>query len=66
MFSVSDADLATVEPACRDPKDNLLLALAAVVGAEIIVSSDQDLLVLHPWRGVAILTPVEFLSRAEI
>jgi len=66
MFSISEADLATVEPACRDPKDNLFLALAAVVGAKIIVSSDHDLLVLHPWQGVAIPTPAEFLSRAEI
>lgn len=28
MFSVSAADAAAVEPACRDPKDNLFLALA--------------------------------------
>jgi len=63
MFSVSEADLETVEPACRDPKDNLFLALAVVAGAEIIVSSDQDLLVLHPWRGIAIFTPAQFLAQ---
>jgi predicted nucleic acid-binding protein len=36
------------------------LALAAGAGA--IVSGDQDLLVLHPWRGVRILRPAEYLA----
>jgi hypothetical protein len=40
---------------CRDPKDNKYLELALAAGAETIVSSDDDLLVLHPWRGVRIL-----------
>ena len=34
---------------CRDPKDNKYLELALAVGAETIVSSDDDLLVLDPW-----------------
>jgi predicted nucleic acid-binding protein len=33
------------------------------VQADAMVSSDQDLLVLHPWRGVAILTPAQFLAQ---
>ena len=49
---------------CRDPKDNLYLELALASGAEIIVSSDADLLVLHPWRGVRILRPAKYLSAA--
>jgi hypothetical protein len=28
--------------------------------ADAVVSSDEDLLVLHPWRGIAIVTPAEF------
>jgi hypothetical protein len=47
---------------CRDPKDNKYLALAAAAGAEILVSSDADLLVLDPWRGVRIVTPAQFLA----
>ena len=31
-------------------------------GAEIIVSGDDDLLVLHPWRGVRILRPADYLA----
>jgi len=40
--------------------DYLELALAA--GAETTVSSDDDLLVLHPWRGVRILRPADYLA----
>ena len=49
---------------CRDAKDNKYLELALAAGADIIVSSDEDLLVLHPWRGVRILRPVEYLAEA--
>lgn len=48
---------------CRDPKDNKYLELALAAGAETIVSSDDDLLVLHPWRGIHILRPADYLSR---
>jgi putative PIN family toxin of toxin-antitoxin system len=47
---------------CRDSKDNKYLELAFAAGAEIIVSSDDDLLVLHPWRGVSILRPAAYLA----
>ena len=47
---------------CRDPKDDKYLELALASGAETIVSSDDDLLVLHPWRGVQILLPGDYLA----
>jgi predicted nucleic acid-binding protein len=47
---------------CRDPKDNKYLELAAAGRAEIIISGDDDLLVLHPWRGVAIIGPTQFVA----
>ena len=47
---------------CRDPKDDKYLELALAAGAEIIVSSDDDLLVLHPWRNVRILNPAGYLA----
>ncbi len=49
---------------CRDPDDNKYLELAQAAGADIIVSSDNDLLVLNPWRGVKILRPAEYLRAA--
>jgi uncharacterized protein len=41
---------------CRDPKDNKFLSLALAANATVIVSSDDDLLVLHPYRGIDVLT----------
>jgi putative PIN family toxin of toxin-antitoxin system len=49
---------------CRDAKDNKYLELALASGADAIVSSDADLLVLHPWRGVRLLRPADYLAEA--
>lgn len=46
---------------CRDAKDNKYLELALASRAGVIVSGDDDLLVLHPWRGVRILKPAGYL-----
>jgi hypothetical protein len=48
---------------CRDPKDNKYLELAVSGKAECIVTGDNDLLVLTPFRGIAILTIQEFLAK---
>ncbi len=48
--------------ACRDPKDDKFLELAVNGGADCIVSGDDDLLVLSPFRGIDILTPTDFLD----
>ena len=47
---------------CPDPGDNKYLELAAASGASIIVSSDRHLLNMHPWRGVRILRPADYLA----
>jgi uncharacterized protein len=48
---------------CREPKDNRYLELALAAGATFIVSSDDDdLIVLHPWRGVSIVSPAAYLA----
>jgi hypothetical protein len=46
---------------CRDPKDNKFLDLAITGKAGCIVSGDDDLLSLNPFRGVTILNPIDFL-----
>ncbi|ABU60401.1 MULTISPECIES: putative toxin-antitoxin system toxin component, PIN family [Roseiflexus] len=48
--------------ACRDPKDDKFLELAINGKATCIVSGDEDLLILHPFRGIAIVTPRQFLE----
>ena len=48
--------------ACRDPKDEKFLELAVNGKAACMVSGDKDLLVLHPFRGTAIVTPRQFVE----
>jgi hypothetical protein len=47
---------------CRDAKDDKYLELALAADASTVVSSDEDLLVLHPWRGVRIVRPSDHLA----
>lgn len=47
---------------CRDPKDNKYLELAVAGEVECIITGDEDLLVLNPFRGIKILTVQEFLE----
>jgi putative PIN family toxin of toxin-antitoxin system len=47
---------------CRDPKDNGILALAVDGHATYIVTGDDDLLCLNPFRGIRIETPRQFLA----
>jgi putative PIN family toxin of toxin-antitoxin system len=48
---------------CRDPKDDKFLEVAVHGRADVIVTGDADLLALNPYRGIAILTPAEYLGR---
>jgi putative PIN family toxin of toxin-antitoxin system len=56
VFTVTD---------CRDVRDNIFLELALSGQADIIVTGDADLLSLHPWRGIAILSR-RIISRRTI
>jgi putative PIN family toxin of toxin-antitoxin system len=49
--------------ACRDPKDDKFLELAINGRADLIVTGDKDLLELHPFRQVSIITPAAYLER---
>jgi len=50
---------------CRDPDDNKFLELALSGKADLIITGDADLLSLHPWRGIAILSPADYLALSE-
>jgi putative PIN family toxin of toxin-antitoxin system len=47
---------------CRDPRDDRFLELAAAGGASYLVTGDQDLLALDPFRNTRIMTPAAFLT----
>lgn len=52
-------------PVCRDPDDDLVLATALATGSGVIVTGDDDLLVLRQHEGVWILSPRQFLERLD-
>lgn len=60
VFTVDSTSLEEAQPPCRDTRDTKFLALALAAEADALVSSDEDLLVLHPWRGIPIMTPAKF------
>ena len=48
---------------CRDPRDDKFLKVAVHGQAKVIITGDEDLLTLHPFRGIAILNPRDYLER---
>jgi putative PIN family toxin of toxin-antitoxin system len=61
--SVDFVSVHTEVKVCRDIKDDKLLALALDGYADLIVTGDKDLLVLNPFEGIPIITPMEYLAR---
>lgn len=49
--------------ACRDPRADKFLEVAVRGRADLILTGDQDLLALHPFRDIAILSPVDYLRQ---
>ena len=47
---------------CRDKNDDVVLATALAGKADVIVTGDDDLLVLKTFRGIRILSPRQFLE----
>ena len=47
---------------CRDKSDDVVLATALAGKADMIVTGDEDLLVLKEFRGIRILSPRQFLE----
>lgn len=58
-------DVPRIVHDCPDYEDNLILDLAAEVGAMLIVSNDSDLLTMSPWRGTPILMPTGFTAKVD-
>jgi len=47
---------------CRDVRDNQILEVAVNGQAQVIVTGDEDLLALNPFRGIFILRPADYLK----
>ncbi|RYE34486.1 MAG: putative toxin-antitoxin system toxin component, PIN family [Sphingobacteriaceae bacterium] len=50
---------------CRDFKDNMFLNLIVDINADCLISGDKDLLVLHPFLNIPIITAPAFLAQYE-
>jgi putative PIN family toxin of toxin-antitoxin system len=57
LIAISETILA-----CRDAKDDKFLEVAVNGKADVIVTGDDDLLVLHPFRTIFIVTPRDFVD----
>ena len=62
MISVDRSSELIARDVCRDPKDAQFLALAHACSAEVLVSSDDDLLVLNGWQGIGIVCASQFVD----
>ena len=50
---------------CADYEDNRILELALACQAVLIVSNDDDLLQMTPWRGIPVIGPRDFAARVD-
>lgn len=55
-------DPVPISGVVRDPEDDMIIACAATVGAEFLVTRDKDLLALGTYGTTRIVTPREFLT----
>ncbi len=50
-----------VSGVCRDPNDDPIRETAVAAQADLLVAGDRDLLSLKSYRGIGIVTPVDYL-----
>lgn len=60
LVSESTTVPTPIKMICRDPKDDYLLALAKAVKADLLITGDEDLLVLKKHGKTRILKPAAF------
>lgn len=51
---------------CRDEKDNFILETALSGNVNYIITTDNDLLVMNPYREIKILTVTDFLKKLKV
>lgn len=56
-FFIKGETANRIEPVCRDPKDDQVLADAANNEIDVIITGDKDLLVLKNYKEIKIIAP---------
>jgi uncharacterized protein len=54
------------QPVCRDPDDDMILAIAITGTCEYIITGDKDLLILQQYAGISIIRPADFLTQEGV
>ena len=62
LFTVDPPELRVVKD---DPDDDKFIACAAALKAEFVITGDKALHAVKSFGGIRILTPAEFLARAD-
>ena len=60
QFYILGQTAAIVDPICRDPNDDQILADAFTNDIDIIITGDKDLLDLKNHKGIRILAPRDY------
>ena len=63
--SVKRVDPVSSEAVSRDSSDDKFIQLAIDAGARWIISGDADLKDIRHYKGIEILSPLQFLQRAQ-
>jgi uncharacterized protein len=61
----SMAEFATVMSPireCEDPNDDIILEAAFYGRADCVIASDKKIAKMHPFRGISILSPLQYVS----
>jgi len=60
--TAASIEIAETIQVCRDPKDDKFLEIAVNGTATYVITGDPDLLILHRFRGIPIVSPDTFLE----
>lgn len=64
VYAIAEiVEVSTPIRACRDPRDDKFLEVAVHGRADAIVTGDADLLAIHPFQGIAIFSPTDYLAQ---
>lgn len=60
---VTTVTVTSIVSVCRDPDDNILLALAKDSNADFLITGDKDLLILEKFGNTIICTLTDFINK---
>ena len=64
QFARSAEFVAVLDPIreCEDPNDDIILEAAFYGNADCVIASDKKIAKMHPFRGIPIFSPAQFVE----